>query len=88
MAAAKKLRTLAGTDVNTKGGDHPATPVNDQNLAIAVQQLQDSLNELITRYNAHTHGGVTVGAGSTGATSSAVNGTAQAAANLFVPPAS
>lgn len=82
--AARKLRTLAGSDINTKGGDHPVTPPNAQDLAIAIKQLQDSLNELIVRFNAHTHSGVTVGAGSTGVGSSLVNGTAQAPASLFV----
>lgn len=89
MAVAKKVRTLAGTDVNTKGGAHPATPVNVQELAIALEQLQKSYDELVTRFNAHTHGGVTVGAGTSGAPNSTlVAGTAVATPNLFVPAAS
>jgi hypothetical protein len=63
MAAAKKLVRLAGDDLQLKTGNNPAQQPNPMALAIAVVQLQDSVNELITRFNAHTHGGVTVGAG-------------------------
>lgn len=83
-AGAKKVRRLGGDDYNTK--TTTGVPLNPVDVAVAIKQLQDSLNELITRFNAHTHGGVTVGAGSTGGTSAPVTGTAQTATNLFVSP--
>lgn len=81
--AAKKVRRLAGDDYQTKVGI--GVPPNVADLAVAVKQLQDTVNEVITRFNAHTHGGVTVGAGTSGAPNSTlVTGAAVAATNLFV----
>lgn len=98
MAAPKTLKTLAGDTPKAAAiaaGD-PATkiPLDEGALAATILQLQNSLNEVITRlnalvtdFNAHTHSGVTVGAGVTGAKSSAavtaVTGAAQTATNLF-----
>lgn len=74
--AAKKLKRMGGDDVVTKSTVN--VPVDQQQLAIAVKQLQDTINELIFRFNAHTH------SANATPTTSLVTGTAQAATNLFV----
>jgi uncharacterized phage infection (PIP) family protein YhgE len=75
--AAKSLKTLAGTDVNTK--DSVSVPLSIAILAVAIKQLQDSVNELIARHNAHQHSALNA-VPSVGL----VTGTAQTATNLFV----
>jgi hypothetical protein len=74
--AAKKVRRQAGDDYQTKAA--VGVPPNVLDLAVAIKQLQDTVNELIARYNVHTHS-----ANGT-ATLTLVTGTAQAATNLFV----
>lgn len=74
--AAKKLKRMGGDDVQTKSTI--VVPPDLQVLAIAVKQLQDTVNELIVRFNAHSHSGNGV------ATTTLVTGTAQTASNLFV----
>lgn len=69
-------------------GDHPSAPLNSNDLAAAVLQLQNTVNALIALFNTHTHGGVTTGAGTSGAPSAATQVTnttvnAQTAQNLF-----
>lgn len=52
MAARRSIRSKAGTK-RTFGGVQ--VPANQQDIAAAVEQLQDSLNEVIVRFNAHQH---------------------------------
>jgi hypothetical protein len=88
----------AAKNIKRKTGDKAAgggvqVPLDTQTVLAAVEQLQNSVNELIARHNtlvtefgAHTHGGVTVGAGTTAApaaSAAAVTGTPVAATNLF-----
>lgn len=72
MAAPKKLRTLAG--VTTPAGA-VVPPLSNADLYAAVVQLQNTVNEVIVRYNAH--------ATAAHAGANAVTGAAQAASNLF-----
>lgn len=96
MAAPKKVRTKAGT---TRSTGSVQVPLNEQDVVASIDQLQDTvnalvvkLNSVITDLNAHTHGGVTVGAGVSAikgsAAITAVDGTAAAAADLFTTPES
>lgn len=89
MALRRTLRTLAGTKrpaVNSITGRSTVNvPLHQGDLAEAVGQLQETVNELITRFNAHTHSGVTAGAANTGTTSAPVAGTVVADAALFTP---
>ncbi len=84
MTPPKKIKTLAGTTAPpATAGDNPAVPLNPQQMYEALVQLQNTVNELIVNFNAHTHGGVTVGAAQTGVTASLVDGNGEAASNLF-----
>jgi hypothetical protein len=54
MAAPKKLVRLAGDDVNLKTGNNPAQQPNPM-AAPSRSTSCRTVNELITRFNAHTH---------------------------------
>lgn len=84
-AAAKKIRRKSGA--SRPGPGKVQISLHDEDVYAALLQLQDSLNEAIARFNAHTHTGVTAGAGSTGTTSAPITGTPQTATNLFTTPA-
>lgn len=88
MAAPKLLRFLgmgnmSASDQSALAYDPPATPQDPAALAAAVAQLQNTVNELIKHFNAHTHSGVTTGAGSTGAVSETQTGAGATPQNLF-----
>lgn len=83
MSEVKTITTKAGTAINVEASLQP--PLSDASVAAAVDQLQQTVNELITRFNAHTHTGVTVGAGSTGAAVPLVQGVDVADTDLFTP---
>ena len=94
MAAPKKLTRLAGDDLALKQGANPAQHPNLTVLALAVDQLQKTVNEVITRFNAHTHVENTAGAYAQNANTAApaagqkVQAIDVAATNLFVAAAS
>lgn len=85
MAAPKTLKNLSGVQPTSArlGYDPPSEPMDLASLASAIAQAQNTINELISKFNSHTHSGVTVGAGSTGGTSAAITGAGAAATNLF-----
>lgn len=74
MALRKILKSKAGTK-RTAGSVQ--VPLDSQALAAAVEQLQETVNEVISRYNAHAD------AAHTGANK--VTGTAVADTSLFTP---
>ncbi len=76
MAAPKPLKYLSGQSVGQEvETDSPAIPQNPSDLAAAIIQLQNTLNEVISRYNQlctdTSHAG------------DAVTGAGAAATNLF-----
>lgn len=77
MALRKTIRTLAGT--KRTAAKSITEPLNQADVAVAIAQLQESVNELVVRFNAHTHS-----ANGT-ATTALVTGAAQADAGLFTP---
>lgn len=94
MAEIKPLRTKAGTALNPDATLQP--PLSDADVAATILQLQETVNEVITRvnalitdYNSHVHSGVTVGAGNTEdkttAAVTAVAGSEVADTDLFTP---
>lgn len=89
MAAPKAVKKLGAAtpsaqDLVAAQYDPPAVPLDDGSVWQAIVQLQNTVNDLITRFNAHTHGGVTTGAGTSGApNANTMTGAGSAAANLF-----
>jgi hypothetical protein len=63
-AIAAFVNFLAGGNLELNGNDYSA--VRYQELETAFNQLKSDFNNLVTAYNAHSHTGVTVGAGVTG----------------------
>jgi hypothetical protein len=60
MAAPKTVKKLGGaipsaSDLAAAAYDPPAVPLDDGTVMQAVNQLQNTLNELIKHYNAHQH---------------------------------
>ena len=84
MALRKVIKTLAGTKRpapnSSTGRSTVAVPINQSHLADAVEQLQETVNELQVRFNSHQHSALNA-APSVGL----VTGTAQADAGLFTP---
>lgn len=63
MAAPKKVRELVGdevTNAEAKGG-HPITPVDQNSVAAAVQQLQSTVNAVIARIRPPSAGWIVSG---------------------------
>lgn len=89
MASALPIRLASGSTkpapTSATTSDNPAVPVNVQTLVERVEQLTNTVNALVQQLNTHTHSGVTVGAGTTGAISTPYDGTAKTAQNLFTP---
>ena len=84
MAARKIIQTLAGTKRPSRnsstGRSTVAVPVNSAHLADAIEQLQETVNELQVRFNAHQHSALNAAP-----STNQVTGTAQADAGLFTP---
>lgn len=60
MAAPKLVKALGGAiptaaDNAAAAYDPPATPLDDGTVRQAVNQLQNTVNELIKHFNAHQH---------------------------------
>lgn len=91
MAAPKAIKDKTGNTPKSGeiASDNPQRPLNLFTLAAAVVQLQNSLNELVVKYNAHVHTENTNATYAQNATTGVpqaaglVSGTAQTAANLF-----
>lgn len=86
MAAPKSIKHLGGDIPKAAEAAYgpPAVPLDPVALQAILLQLINTVNDLIVRFNAHTHGGVTTGAGTSGApNANTMTGAGSAAANLF-----
>lgn len=82
MALPKKLRRRGGTSGPAAGSVQ--VPLQQEDLKAAVEQLQASVNEVISRFNAHTH---SAGAVAAPDAATRVQGLVVADTSLFTPPA-
>lgn len=78
MAPPVKIRPMAG---GTRTAGSIQVPVNTQDLAAAVEQLQASLNAVMARFNVHVHA-----SSGAGAPTVLLDGTTAAASGLFTTP--
>ena len=89
MAEPKAVKTLAGQGVSAKAlsYDPPATPLDPFKMAQQILQLQNTVNELISLFNAHKHTENTAEAytrnAETGVPKTLITGAGVAATNLF-----
>lgn len=84
MALRRTIKTLAGTkrpaNNSSTGRSAVNVPLHQGDLANSVEQLQETVNELITRFNAHQHSALNAAPSTT-----LVTGTAVADTGLFTP---